>query len=79
MPTKVVQAAQGMPPQSSPAAAPSAATTATTTVPQPKVVPPVVTPASAPAKQSLAKKIEVSTPKGGTFDVLGSIMKDMKK
>ena len=36
-------------------------------------------PASAPAKQSLAKKIEVSTPKGGTFDVLGSIMKDMKK
>jgi len=79
MPTKVVQAAQGMPPQSSPAAATSAATTATTTVPQPKVVPPVVTPASAPAKQSLAKKIEVSTPKGGTFDVLGSIMKDMKK
>ena len=28
---------------------------------------------------SLAQKIEVSTPKGGTFDVLGSIMKDMTK
>ena len=28
---------------------------------------------------SLAQKIEVSTPKGGSFDVLGSIMKDMTK
>ena len=28
---------------------------------------------------SLAKKIEVSTPKSGNFDVLGSIMKDMQK
>jgi len=65
MPTKVVQAAQGMPP-SSPKATAAAATA-------------VATPASAPAKQSLAKKIEVSTPKGGTFDVLGSIMKDMTK
>jgi len=27
----------------------------------------------------LAKKIEVSTPKSGNFDVLGSIMKDMRK
>jgi len=35
--------------------------------------------ASSPAKQSLARKIEVSTPKGATFDVLGSIMKDMTK
>lgn len=34
---------------------------------------------SASAMSNLAKKIEVSTPKGGTFDVLGSIMKDMTK
>ena len=36
-------------------------------------------PTATPSSLSLAQKIEVSTPKGGSFDVLGSIMKDMKK
>lgn len=36
-------------------------------------------PTTTPSSLSLAQKIEVSTPKGGSFDVLGSIMKDMKK
>lgn len=40
---------------------------------------PATSAAASPAKQSLARKIEVSTPKGAAFDVLGSIMKDMTK
>jgi len=92
MATKVVQAAQGIPP-SSPAATPATTTTVATPTSAPSKTTTVATPASsAPAKQSLAKKIEAvstskslakkiesSTPKGGTFDILGSIMKDMTK
>lgn len=46
------------------------------------VVPPPQSPqksSSTSTNLSLAQKIEVSTPKGGSFDVLGSIMKDMTK
>ena len=39
----------------------------------------VPTTTSTNSSLSLAKKIEVSTPKSGNFDVLGSIMKDMRK
>ena len=47
----------------------------TGSIPAPAV--PAATPV--PGASSFAKKIEVSTPKSGTFDVLGSIMKDMGK
>jgi hypothetical protein len=49
-------------------------------LPLPVVVNAVVpTTTSTNSSLSLAKKIEVSTPKSGNFDVLGSIMKDMRK
>ena len=64
MPTKVVQA---LPLEVS-------KPDVTTTVPQA-----TITSSPAKPKSQLAKKIEVSTPKGGSFDVLGSIMKDMTK
>ena len=51
-----------------------ATSTSTTTT----VVPPK-SPQQKSTNLSLAQKIEVSTPKGGSFDVLGSIMKDMTK
>ncbi len=41
-----------------------------------KLFPRVTTPSKT---MSLAQKIEISTPKNSTFDVLGSIMKDMTK
>ena len=79
--------ATSQPPTTMTATASSAHVPATTTTgsgssgsPTTAVVNAVVpTTTSTNSSLSLAKKIEVSTPKSGNFDVLGSIMKDMRK
>ena len=61
---------------------PTSTKEATSTMTTTTVVPPPQSPqksSSTSTNLSLAQKIEVSTPKGGSFDVLGSIMKDMTK